>query len=67
MGTRTGSSSLYPAGNLPCEGVSSSYVDHLADTTSFQRLTLEAFVEAVRLVPGQDWIELFHDRYLAFD
>ncbi len=55
---------LYPADNAPCEVASARYEEHLVDTRSFHRLTLEQVVAAVRDLPGQVWIELFVDRYL---
>jgi hypothetical protein len=56
---------LYPRDNVPCALVSSGYKEHLVDTETFQQLTLEDAVQAIRESTGASWIDLFEQRYLT--
>lgn len=58
---------LHPVANEACYRVASAYQRHLLDLRSFQRLTLEEAVAALRLTSGQPWVEAFHRRYLDYD
>jgi hypothetical protein len=57
---------LHPVANVASYRVVSRYERHLLDRSTFQRLTLEDVVAALRIVDGRPWVETFHDRYLAY-
>lgn len=58
---------LYPKDNPDVSCAMSRYRDELTDLSSFAAWTLEDFVAMLRSHCDQEWIELFHDRYLAFE
>ena len=55
---------LYPAGNPPCATASDRYRSLLLDPSTFERLTLESVVAAIRWATKSDRIEAVNDRYL---
>ncbi len=62
---------LHPAGNAEVAGVARAYSDHLvaserSGAVPFQRLTLEACVDALQNVLNADWVPRFRSRYLDF-
>ena len=54
---------LYPTGNRACATASDRYRALLSDTSTFERLTLEAVVAAIRWAAPSSWIEAVNDRY----
>lgn len=58
---------LSPSGNTTCNDALAGYQVCLSDLDTFQRWTLEHFVEAVRACTGSPWINIFSDRYLNFE
>lgn len=54
---------LYPAGNWPCASASDRYRSLLTDSSTFERLTLESVVAAIRWTTRSDWIEAVDHRY----
>lgn len=54
---------LYPAGNAPCAAASDRYRSLLTNTSTFERLTLESVVAAIRWATRADWIEAVNHRY----
>ena len=58
---------LHPADNGPCRRAAAEYSARLVDANTFQALTLEQVVTAIRTCGDVPWVEAFHDRYLAFD
>ena len=58
---------LHPADNRPCSRAAARYASRLADASTFQPLTLEDVVTAIRRHTSAPWIDAFHDRYLSFD
>lgn len=57
---------LHPAANQPCYAVAAKYQQQLHRTDSFQRLTLEEVIGALRLVDGRDWVDEVDGRYLDY-
>lgn len=58
---------LAPQANAACQTAITAYRDCLRDGSSFQSWSLEAMVDALRRAQAGDWVELFYERYLAFD
>ena len=58
---------LYPNDNYRCAQAVESYRACMSDDRSFTAWTLEAVVAAVRTAGAAPWIDVFEDRYLAFD
>jgi hypothetical protein len=56
---------LHPVANEACYRVVNAYERHLQNHRTFQRLTLEEVVGALRVTSGAPWIEAFHQRYLG--
>ena len=58
---------LHPVANERCYRVINSYQQTLLSADTFQRLTLEEFVAALRLSTTQQWVRDFNRRYLEYD
>ena len=58
---------LYPANNRHVATALEEYGQQLVARDSFDAWTLEQFVAALRRHSAAPWIELFEERYLAFD
>ena len=58
---------LSPKGNGHCADAVSDYRTCLTNEDSFGKLALEDVVAALRRHTDAEWVELFFDRYLAFD
>ena len=58
---------MYPAGNGHVSSALQEYRRHLLNEDSFNAWTLEQFVAALRQQSNATWIDVFYDRYLAFD
>ncbi len=58
---------LHPVGNQRCYRVVNEYEQTLAKRETFQRLTLEEFVAALRLQTPAPWVRDLHIRYLDYD
>ena len=58
---------LYPQGNPHCSSAISKYRDCLSDCESILGWTLEDVSAVIRDRTHDDWIDMFHDRYLNFE
>jgi hypothetical protein len=57
---------MHPVINEECYRVVTEYERHLQDWRSFQRMTLEEAVAALRVTSGAPWVEAFQRRYLDY-
>ena len=55
---------LHPTGNGPCATAADRYRSMLTDQSTFERLTLETVVAAIRWATDAPWIDAFESRYL---
>lgn len=55
---------LHPVANEACYRALSRYESHLTSNRTFQRMTLEEAVAALRVTSGAAWVEAFRQRYL---
>ncbi len=58
---------LRPRDNIACARAVSEYRACLSNENTFSEWLLEDVVTALRRHTKAEWVELFHDRYLAFD
>lgn len=58
---------LYPAGNTYCRSADNAYRECLQDFSTYDSWTIEEFVGVLGLTSGDEWIEEFRRRYLAFN
>ena len=58
---------LHPKDNQHCRNAVAAYRDCLADDSSFAAWTLEDVAACLQLPSRRDWVDLFIDRYLAFE
>ncbi|MDT8440833.1 MAG: hypothetical protein RQ723_04135 [Desulfuromonadales bacterium] len=58
---------LYPADNTHVSTALADYRQQLVNSDSFDAWTMEQFVTALRRHASASWIDVFEDRYLAFD
>lgn len=58
---------LRPRGNAACAEAVKAYQVCLTDDGSFAEWILEDVVEALRKHTDAEWVDQFHDRYLAFE
>jgi hypothetical protein len=58
---------LHPALNIACSRAVAAYKASLLNTASFASWTLEDFAAAVLAEGAPPWMDLFIDRYLAFE
>lgn len=52
----------YPKANTACEKASERYREELSDSSTFDTVTLEKVVEALRAETDAVWVEAFYDR-----
>lgn len=55
---------MYPAINARCETISKDYERHVSREGSFERMTIETMVDAIRGAGAGQWIDDFQNRYL---
>jgi hypothetical protein len=58
---------LYPKDNHNVTKALDRYMFQLHDKSTIEIWTLEQFVESLSKYSNASWIQMFHDRYLAFD
>lgn len=58
---------LHPNDNEHCRDAVAAYRDCLSDDRSFAAWALEDVATCLQLPLRRDWVDLFIDRYLAFE
>ena len=58
---------MYPAANPRCVQAVSAYRQCLSETSTFDDLTLERFVDILKRHTSDRWVSELHGRYLAWD
>jgi hypothetical protein len=57
---------MHPVANEACYRVVNAYVAKLREHRTFQRMTLEEAVAALRVTCDGEWVEAFQERYLRY-
>jgi hypothetical protein len=58
---------LHPSANPMCYRIANQYQEALLSTNTFQRLSLEEVIGALRLHSSAEWITFFYHRYLQYE